>query len=312
MFRSIMVPLDGSRFAEHALPTAIGIARPAGANLGLVRVHESRTSARESEIAMDRFDKIIQEREQNYLNETAESASTELTTPVAARLLSGTVVDSLSEYAAQSSCDLVVMTTHGRGPLSRFWLGSVADKLIRRLPIPVLLVRPEDRDVDLSRERGFRRILIPLDGSSFSERILETAIALGTLVQAEYTLLRVVTPITPLGEERHGSLAAELGLGPSMLDQVHAIPENERRDAQEYLEQVAVRMRAQGHSVQVEVISHWNHATAILERISDGVDLVALATHGRGGLARLMLGSVADKIIRSASVPVLIHSASDD
>jgi nucleotide-binding universal stress UspA family protein len=89
----------------------------------------------------------------------------------------------------------VAMSTHGRGPLSRFWLGSVADALMRRLPVPLLLVRPQEGAPDLSEEPPLRRILIPLDGSALAEEVLAPALALGGLVGAEYTLLWVVRPL---------------------------------------------------------------------------------------------------------------------
>ena len=85
-----------------------------------------------------------------------------------------------------------MMTTHGHGPLSRFWLGSVADEMVRRATTPILLVRPHEKAIDLAAEPVLRHILIPLDGSALAEQVLGPAAALGSLLQCDdYTLLRV-------------------------------------------------------------------------------------------------------------------------
>lgn len=257
---------------------------------------------------MELLEQVTTEREQKYLSDLADRVSAVASEPPTTSLHSGLVVDALGEHASRMQADLVVMTTHGRGPFSRFWLGSVVDKLIRRLPVPVLLIRPADHAVDITRDPVFRQILIPLDGSELGEQILETAIELGSLTRSEYTLLRVVMPLPASAQMTHSSVAAELNLGPSFFDRMGAIPENERRDAQEYLGRIAERLRQRGHTVEVEVASHWNPATEILERSEHGVDLVALATHGHGGLTRLILGSVADKVIRGATTPVLVQT----
>ena len=97
----------------------------------------------------------------------------------------------LQQKLKQVEAGLVVMTTHGRGAVSRFWLGSVADKLVRQLPMPVLLVRPHEPAPDFAHPPIFRRALIPLDGSTLAEQILPHALGLGGLTQAEFTLFQV-------------------------------------------------------------------------------------------------------------------------
>ena len=88
------------------------------------------------------------------------------------------------------------MTTHGRGPLTRFWLGSVADELVRRASVPLLLVRPHEGVPDLAQEPILQHLLIPLDGSELAEQVLEPAVALGTLMAADYSLLRIYGPLS--------------------------------------------------------------------------------------------------------------------
>src|SRR6202041_168770 len=115
----------------------------------------------------------------------------------------GEVRDVICAQAEAVGADLVVMTTHGRGPLGRFWLGSVADELVRESPVPVLLIRPTEDIVDLTQEPSLKHIMIPLDGTELSEQMLPNAISLGRFLDADFTLVRVVRPLgatIPVGE----------------------------------------------------------------------------------------------------------------
>ena len=173
------------------------------------------------------------------------------------------------------------------GRLSRLGLGSVADELIRRAPMPVLLVRPGEKAPGIIPEPVLDNILIPLDGSALAEQVLEPALDLARLMEARCSLLRVV--------ESRSSPAKHAG-GP---------PE---RQAEAYLERVAARLREQGLQVRTRVVVARHVAEAILEEAeAQASNLIALATHGRGGLKRLLLGSVADKLIRAAASPVLVY-----
>jgi nucleotide-binding universal stress UspA family protein len=145
-------------------------------------------------------------------------------------------------------------------------------------------------------EQAFQHVLIPLDGSTLAEGVLEPAVALGKLMQAEYTLLQTIeVPI--LG---YAPAAQVAGLDDQILEQW-------RVEAQAYLDQVAEHMRAQGLAVRVSVMVG-QAAPAILDYARDHVvDVIAMATHGRGGAARMLLGSVADKVVRGAGAPVLLY-----
>jgi len=198
------------------------------------------------------------------------------------------------------------MTTHGRGPVSRFWLGSVADQLLRRSSVPVLLIRPGEGPPDFTRGLTSSKILVPLDGSALAEQILEPATQLGDLLGAEYMLLNVISPAFTVGYE-----AAADPMGHVAERMMHEIQETQRKlrtEAEAYLERVAGRLRKQGRIVHSRVAESEQPAGAILEAARDlGADLIAVATHGRGGLTRLILGSVADKIVRGAAAPVLVY-----
>src|SRR5947209_4350450 len=122
MYRKLLVPLDGSTFGEHALPLALSIARRAKAAIELVHVHVPL-------VYVDYFDDALDQdsrtREQAYLDAVVQRLATVSRVPMRAVLLTGPIVDVLQEQVLATGADLIVMTTHGRGPLSRFWLGSV-------------------------------------------------------------------------------------------------------------------------------------------------------------------------------------------
>jgi nucleotide-binding universal stress UspA family protein len=198
----------------------------------------------------------------------------------------------------------MVMTTQGRAPMARFWLGSVADALLRQASIPILSVRPKVGEVDLSQELPLRRVLIPLDGSKLAEQILEPAVALAGAIHAEITLIRAVQQLTPAGyDPENGRIS---GIRPALLQQLREIDDKEWTRAEEYLNQIAVRLRGHSLTVTTRVISHIRPAIAIIEDAErHSADLIALATQGLGGLKRLFIGSVADKVLRSATSAVL-------
>lgn len=298
MYRSLLVPLDGSQFGEHALPLARAIARQTGATLHLVHVHMITVPI--SVDAIPIFDEALdaqdRAREQTYLDDLARLLSTGGALRVTTAVLDDPIANTLQSYAAAHDIGLVVMTTHGRGAFSRFWLGSVTDTLVRHAPMPILLLRPHATPPDLDQMPEMKHILVPLDGSAVAERILPPAAALGALTNAAFTLLQVVPPEAAGYETDWPTTRTEAG----MLRTIQA-------GAQTYLDRVAERLGAQSLEVHTAVLSGQT-APAILEYAhSHAVDLIALATHGRSGAARILLGSIADKIVRGATTPVLLY-----
>jgi nucleotide-binding universal stress UspA family protein len=186
------------------------------------------------------------------------------------------------------------MTTHGRGGFSRLWLGSVADQLVRRIDAPVLLLRHGARREDAD----FRSITVALDGSPGAEQVLAHAIALGP--RGYYTLVRVVEPPPP-------PMVTPVGLYPpdsptQSLDELSAAAAN-------YLEEVAKRMRDRSLSVET-CVRVGGVAEQVLGLAAQSHSrLIVVGTRGARGLDRLLLGSVADKIVRGAVQPVLVVPA---
>jgi nucleotide-binding universal stress UspA family protein len=305
MFRRILLPVDGSTFAEHALPYAIDIAQRTRAELIISLVHVSHTPSTLDPAmgdALHAWDRAHMERESEYLHGLADRAGAETGAKVVPRLLEGEIIPSLEREVTALDVDLVVMSTHGRGGMERAWLGSVADTLVRHVDVPVLLITPTD-DEPLGRDdaRGYSHLLIALDGSERAERCIAPAIALAGAVE-RVTLLRAAAPPSAV-------------MSPYLP---HAIQfsqqelEGRRQHAQEYLAQQAEAARtpaqvAGAQRVDAVVVVDYHPARAILNyAAAQGVDLVALGTHGRSPAARLLLGSVTDKVVRAATAPVLV------
>lgn len=307
MFRSILVPLDGSAAAEQALPMALSLARRFAAALTIIHVHVPTWGVYGEGGVYDALvDREVREGMRAYLNGIIQRISTGTDISVNSTVSEGLVPGAIQRHAEDSNVDLVVMTTHGRGPMTRFWIGSVSDALARQLSIPILFVRPQEVEVDLTQEPVLRRMLISLDGSQIAEQVLEPATAIATAVQADVLLLRVIQQWIP--ESYAPDTGRVSGIRPDLLKQLQEAERQERSRAEKYLEQLSERLRASSLGVQSRIAAHVQASTAILNEAStQSIDLIALSTHGRGGLKRLLLGSVADKVLRGATIPVLVY-----
>jgi nucleotide-binding universal stress UspA family protein len=311
MLRSLLVPLDGSPFAEHALPLALSIARRTEAELQLVYVHSTPDADHPAHEFLNEESWVteLKTRHRAYLDNVAQRLRVAGGKAVTPLVLSGDVVGSIGKHVLDAGTSLVVMTTHARGLLGRMWLGSVADLLIRELPRPLLLVRPLEERVDLSLDVTLKHILIPLDGTPLAEQILEPAIALGEAMGAEYTLLRVSRPVATIHYPPEG--AREAKLPEEMRQQLERVETKARLTAEEYLYEMAQRLRGRLLRVHTKVVDEDQPALAVLEMAQKlPVSLIAMQTHGRRGLSRLVLGSVADKVLRGAAAPLLLQRPS--
>jgi nucleotide-binding universal stress UspA family protein len=299
MIKSILVPLDGSQFAEQALPWAACLSRVAGAHLELVRVHDPVppwTIATEGAVAATAVDPGIRDAEEQYLANCAARLVEGGFGGVTQQLLDGEVVEQIARHAEDNAFGLVVLATHGRGAISRLWLGSVSDALVRRLTLPVLLIRPTEGTA-IPRAEQFRKVFVALDGSAESESAIAPALALADPKGCELVLLRVVPPVPIAGD---AGMTAVLPMDDTLT---RALTEQ----AEAYLEGVAARLRSPKVKVSTRVVVEPGVAQAVLHEASlAGADLLALATHGARGLRRMVLGSVADKVLRGADRPVLL------
>lgn len=297
--KTILVPLDGSPFSEHALPAAIAVARRVDARLDLVHVHQS-IAATLSPAGIPYVDIEIDERtrkqEQAYLEQIAARIGEVWPGEVSQAVLDLPVIEALCERARALAAGLIVLSSHGRRGMARAWLGSVADRVIRQSHLPTLVVRPQEAAPHMGQEPALDHVLIPLDGSDLAEQAIDLAEQYGGSGKGRYDLVRVVEPV-----ERGFFID---GAAPSIDVEAQAAA---WEAANIYLEAVAGRLRARGHVVMTFApVGH--PAEAILHLAEEeGAGLIVMSTHGRGGVARLMMGSVADKVLRGATAPLLIY-----
>lgn len=295
----IVVPLDRSAFGETAIPHALGLAD--GGTIALVTAIDPML---EPVGGIPELETMLLTASTKYLEEIAEAMPSNVT--VETHVLGRPVTSAIATFVEEFNADLVVMSTHGRGPISRFWLGSVADRLTRTSPVPLYLVRP-DGETDVRPQFATpvpapEKVLVPVDGSEFGEAAIEATGLLGPSGQQTLHLLRVSNYPHFLGSVyMPETIAANREIAGELL-----------ATAEKYIEGLATELRNEGREVLTNVVSAEFTAPAILEYgESWGADVIALSTHGRSGFTRMALGSVADKVVRQSSVPVLLIRAED-
>jgi nucleotide-binding universal stress UspA family protein len=286
MIKRIMVPLDGSDLAEQALPLASSLASAYDAEVLLASVIVAVEHYDGEDVGLvDEKGRLAAER---YLA-TKEAYLTRKGVRVRATVAGGRPHVVISSLCDLEEVDLVVMTTHGRSGVSRWTLGSVADKVLRTTSTPLILIHPS---VHGTTPETVARIVVPLDGSELAEAALNEAERMAKRMNASLHLVRaVVPPAVMFGSEYVP------GAAPA-IDQVES-------DAREYLEELAMSLNERGVTTTTEVRTGIP-AEVILAEASEPGDLVAMSTHGRSGVDRWFLGSVADAVVRHGDIPVLV------
>lgn len=300
MFTKLLVPLDGSPLAEQALGHAVAIARASKAAIDLLHV---QTPFPFRGFAGAPWEAVHWGVARTYLDSVAAEVAKDPSVAVTHETVRGEAISSICGRIADSRPDLVVMTSHGRTGLSRAWMGSVADGVVRYSSVPVLVLRPmEEKRWPYASPRPFKRMLVPLDGSPWSSEILTTATALAKCSDALVVLLRIAEPVPagePVGESRFDYV-------PPAANEVGAqLVIAEMRDE---LEKTAVRLReATGLAVESHVVAESRVAPTILEFArTQNADLIAMATHGRG-MSRFLMGCITDKLLRGSGLPMLLY-----
>ncbi len=292
MFSRIQVSLDTSEFAEFALPAAIELARRSEATIDLVGVHEPITG-----LELAEWDSATVTWMEEDLARLADRVAEASGRPVETHIEHGPVVSSLLARVSESGAELLVTATHGRGILTRAWMGSVADGLIRHAHVPLLLVRPDEAGAPPPTD--FNRILVPLDGSELSTRVLPLALAVARGFGASVRLVRVLPVSTQVASP----------YAPTLLQVAPELSQEARDAAEAWLVAQAKAIGDEGIAVTTAVRTAVTPSVAICDEAEEyGANLIVMATHGRAGLERAFLGSTADKIVRSTRVPVMISN----
>ncbi len=317
MYKRILVPLDGSIRAESAVPIAARIAQASGGSVILLQVAaipiEVETEKKPPEIySQAAYDKGIADT-RSYLASVAQfDVLKGIKTETGA--VTGGVAPAILSAIQSLHADLVVMSSHGYTGFKRWALGSVAHKLAPHSPVPVLVLR-DGGSVPTTGTEQPMRVFVPLDGSPLSESALEPAAqlltALAPSTQRVIHLMRVVDIPSSYGKFR------------SSVDEHYdaGVRAEAKHEYEAYLDAIAKRftegdLATYKLSVTTSVLINMDVAEAIVQAAEEGegtelsgYDLVVMATHGRGGVQRWVLGSVAERVLHATKVPLMIvHS----
>lgn len=271
MHHTILIPLDGSALAERAIPYAAWLGRAEGSRLLLLTA------------IPDQNDPALAGAAKSTLATIAEKLWA-MGLIVETLVVPGDAARVIETAADHDDVGMIVMSTHGRSGPGRWLFGSVADLILRQVAVPVLLVPaevaapwPEDRPL---------RVLVPLDGSNLAEAVVDPILSLARIGAAEVLLLRVVEKLG----SRYGwdLLGSRLG------------------EARGYLDRVTQALRQDGINVSDRVVVGAPAPTIAATAREQDADLIAMATHGRGGLARLVMGSVTTGTLQRSNRPVLV------
>jgi nucleotide-binding universal stress UspA family protein len=290
MIDRILVTLDGSKLSENVLPYARSVAKAFDIPIELVHVIDLDASAPQSAAPAEVL-ASAKEQAAAYLRNVAASALESIA--VSSQVRVGKPADVILECAEAAPGAWIAMTTHGRSGIQRWLLGSIAEKVLQASINPLLLVRGAEG----RQATPLKRVLVPLDGSPLAETALPYAVELARKMDLEIVLARVFGFQTPAFAE---------GYGPAM----EKVWEESQREAEEYLEEQARQLRAQGLSRISTAFAGGFAAEKIIDLARSKADtLVAMCTHGRTGVGRWVLGSVTDRVVRHSGDPVLVIRA---
>jgi nucleotide-binding universal stress UspA family protein len=302
MLEKLLVPTDGSELAETALPYAEELAGRLNAEVVLLHVCESEEQrvSETNQLYLSRLSESVEQgiREHRRVGASAEGAEIK----VESVTVVGNPADEIIDYAKSKHIGLIVMATHGRTGIRRWAVGSVATKVLRGSIVPVALIRASGPSAATPKKGLLTKVLLPLDGSEVGEAALPYVEELAVRLRTEVTLLQVVEP-------------KYVAIGAQPWDYVPYRPEwleAAEQSARSYLAGIEQRLKAKGI-----VASSTIESGAAAERIMEvaeqiGADVIAMSTHGRSGVARWALGSIADRLVNAGNIPLILVRAQRD
>lgn len=308
----ILVPLDGSALSEAILPHAVAVAQANKSALLLLQVLEPVFEPIFGAIGLPEYveeEELVEMRDEQFasIHLYLEKVASQLRAgglEVYTKVIEGNhpATQILWESEHDPLLSMIAMTTHGRRGVLHWLFGSVAVEIVQVTPRPLLLLRPQESDSSFSMQHfkvaHYQNIVVPLDASPFAEQALDQASELALALNAHLHLISIIPfpHILPV----HIHMEKE----PQVL--MKALQQRELERRTRYLMQKANDLREQGLRVQTEIAS--GHPAEEILRISrqHQQTLLVMTTHGRSGLRRILLGSVAMKVVQEAHVPVLL------
>lgn len=311
MYSRVIVPLDGSELSERSLPYARLIAGALSLPIELVEAFDILSPAMHTAGAVFATERMLEEAQaqsSHYLGRVRADllgmgfAATATTLP-------GPPAQAIVDWVGDDLDALVVMSTHGRGGIARWALGSVADKVLHLIPNPVLLVRGDAGKAAAAIEP--KTVMAPLDGSTLSELSLEHAATMAAALRSRIVLLRI-NPDAELYRQYLSPAARGADADAEAESDWASIEELTRADADDArmsLERAAQRLANEcgfSGNVALRLVESRNVAEAITDAAASEQAMLVMTTHGRSGLNRLVLGSVTDRVVRHSDVPALV------
>jgi nucleotide-binding universal stress UspA family protein len=296
MYKRVLVPLDGSKLAEEILPLAEHVSSGLNIPLHLLTVMRQDSIAATRGAGSDAIKKASQ-KAQDYLSVVSERVSRSVGPEnVKISVKIGKVADAIVQEAESVPETLIALSSHGRSGLTRMVLGSVADKVLHGTNAPVFLYSPRE-DVPVRQAEDLNTVIVPLDGSELAEQALPHAAALGKALKLRVVLVRVTSTLADLASDGFYEVTQVL------VDEVE-------KEAIDYLDQKVSTLRQQGLTDVDRRHLTGSAASKIIDsaRATPG-SFIAMCTHGRSGVQRWVLGSVANQVVSHVAVPVLVIRA---
>ena len=283
--KKILVPLDGSALADRAIPFAATVAARATCDIVLVRAVSTLSVYSESA-------SVALKREAHEALNVAAAVLEAQGLSVVTRVLDQPPEAAILEAARDPDVGLIVMSTHGRGGLGRVIYGSVADAVLREAPVPVLTVPPHGLATWPTDQR--LKILVPLDGSDLSKAALAPACELAEILGGSLLLASVVT-FPSYAAYAEGYVFVDPEVTESVVE-----------EARQSLEEIAAGLRSETRPVEVCTTFGTPYFGITNIAREQGAGVIVMATHGRGGMTRALLGSVATATLRQTDVPIML------
>ena len=310
MFTKVLVPLDNTEISEGIIPlvtqlaqglgmevvlaTAINLDHTQGGLFGRIRGGVGGSPPPTAEVSQNQSEEIAESDARSRLDELADGMS-QSGISVESMVGFGEASETIIRMATDSECDLIAMSTRGRGALSSGLLGSVTYRTMHESPMPVLAVTPERAGRHRTTEGNISTVVVPLDGSELAETALPYAVALCRGMDMEIVLLHVV----PANESIYsdGNVGGEDASGGKK--ELGAL-------ARMYLSGITRRLEEEGLDAQVNVEE--GRPSTVITAVARGTEpsMIVMASHGRSGVSRLLMGSVAEAVVRESGEPVLI------
>jgi nucleotide-binding universal stress UspA family protein len=296
MFKLIAVPLDGSLLAEKALAYSTALAKSFNADILLLRGAEMPLLMNDK--PPENFSSFKQAK--TYLEGLVEKLAlpTDTSPVVKAQVIIGDEAKDIVATITEEHADLIVMTTHGRTGLMRLLMGSMATTILKHAPCPLVIIRPNETEENLPTLSRLEQIVVTLDGTVEAEIILEPVVEIARQVGAKLNIVRVVMPFVPVN-------IGDMEAGYSGFD-IEKVTETWIAEAEDYIAEIRSRLNKQGINCEAKVLVGMP-SDKILDFIEEiKPQMVAMATHARGNLEQIVIGSVADEVLRKCNLPVLM------